>query len=63
MTKVKCDECDETGYIDHSGEGYISRASCKCGWAMAQPISKESWQAWYANKSTKDLAMLEAEQE
>ena len=42
MTKIKCNKCDERGYINDSLEPtkYHSDHSCECGWAIEQSMLK-----------------------
>jgi len=43
--KIKCDKCDERGYItEHITHRHSSSRSCECGWAIQQQAKRfEGW--------------------
>lgn len=46
MTKIKCDKCNERGYIDDT-EIKGAASSCECGWAIEQ--SQKKFDAMFGN--------------
>jgi hypothetical protein len=38
--KIKCNKCDERGYIVESQFPSYSAHSCDCGWAVEQSLKK-----------------------